>query len=174
LVAIVAFASIGVLVQPVLNAPVGILFVVVLAALAVALRLLPESGARRAAGPHPAWDLPARMAIGTGLVVGLTTIAPLLGPHTSGIIATFPVYVSILTLFTHRQEGLPGALDVLRGLLVGLFGTAAFMLVLALGLIPLGIGPAFGLALALTLAIQAVALRSVRAGAGPAVELESV
>ena len=33
---------------------------------------------------------------------------------------------------------------------------------------------AFGLALALTLAIQAVALRSVRAGAGPAVELESV
>jgi hypothetical protein len=48
------------------------------------------------------------------------------------------------------------------------------MLVLALGLIPLGIGPAFGLALALTLAVQAVALRSVRAGAGPAVELESV
>ena len=174
LVAIVAFASIGVLVQPVLNAPAGILFAVVLAALAVALRLLPESGTRRAAGPHPAWDLPARMAIGTGLVVGLTTIAPLLGPHTSGIIATFPVYVSILTLFTHRQEGLPGALDVLRGLLVGLFGTAAFMLVLALGLIPLGIGPAFGLALAITLAIQAVALRSVRAGAGPAVELESV
>jgi hypothetical protein len=174
LLAIVAFASIGVLVEPVLNAPAGILFVVVLAALAVALRLLPESGARRAAGPHPAWDLPARMAIGTGLVVGLTTFAPLLGPHTSGIIATFPVYVSILTLFTHRQEGLPGALDVLRGLLVGLFGTAAFMLVLALGLIPLGIGPAFGLALALTLAIQAVALRSVRAGAGPAVELESV
>jgi len=174
LVAIVAFASIGVLAQPVLNAPVGILFVVVLAALAVALRLLPQSGARRAAEPHPAWDLPARMAIGTGLVVGLTTIAPLLGPHTSGIIATFPVYVSILTLFTHRQEGLPGALDVLRGLLVGLFGTAAFMLVLALGLIPLGIGPAFGLALALTLAVQAVALRSVRAGAGPAVELESV
>ena len=69
---------------------------------------------------------------------------------------------------------MPGALDVLRGLLVGLFGTAAFMLVLALGLIPLGIGPAFGLALALTLAIQAVALRSVRAGAGPTVELESV
>ena len=174
LAAIAAFAAIGVLVQPVLDASVGILFVGVLAALAIALRLLPASGARRAASPHPRWDLPARVAIGTCLVVGLTTIAPLLGPHTSGIIATFPIYVSILTLFTHRQEGVPGALDVLRGLLLGLFGTAAFMLVLALALIPLGIGPAFGLALALTLAIQAVALRSVRAGAGPAVELESV
>jgi hypothetical protein len=166
--------AIGFIVQPILNTPVGILFVAVLAALAVALRLLPASGARCAAGPHPAWDLPARMVIGTCLVVGLTTIAPLLGPHTSGIIATFPVYVSILTLFTHRQEGVPGALDVLRGLLVGLFGTAAFMLVLALALVQLGIGPAFGLALALTLAIQAVALRSVRAAAGHSVELESV
>jgi hypothetical protein len=174
LLAVAAFVAIGFIAQPILNTPVGILFVAVLAALAVALRLLPASGARRAAGPHPAWDLPARVVIGTCLVVGLTTIAPLLGPHTSGIIATFPVYVSILTLFTHRQEGVPGALDVLRGLLVGLFGTAAFMLVLALALVPLGIGPAFGLALALTLAIQAVALRSVRAAAGPAVELESV
>ncbi len=174
LLAVAAFGVIGFVVQPVLNTPAGILFVAVLAALAVALRLLPASGARRAAGPHPTWDLPARVLIGTCLVVGLTTIAPLLGPHTSGIIATFPVYVSILTLFTNRQEGVPGALDVLRGLLVGLFGTAAFMLVLALALVPLGIGPAFGLALALTLAIQAVALRSVRAGSGPAVELESV
>lgn len=169
-----AFVAVGLLVQPVLDAPVGILFVVVLTTLAVALRLLPASGTRRAAGPHPAWDLPARVVIGTCLVVGLTTIAPLLGPHTSGIVATFPVYVSILTLFTHRGEGVPGALDVLRGLLVGLFGTAAFMLVLALALVPLGIGPAFAIALALTLAIQAVALRSVRSGAGHDFELESV
>ena len=174
LLATTAFATVALLVQPVLDAPVGILLLVVLAALAVALRLLPVSGARRAAAPHPAWDLPARVAIGTGLVVGLTTIAPLLGPHTSGIVATFPVYVSILALFTHRQEGVPGALDVLRGLLLGLFGTAAVMLVLAVALVPLGIGPAFAIALALTLAIQAVALRSVRGAAGQSVELESV
>ena len=174
LLATAAFAITALLVQPVLDAPVGILFVVVVGVLAVALRLLPASGARRAAAPHPRWDLPARVVIGTCLVVGLTTIAPLLGPHTSGIVATFPVYVSILTLFTHRLEGVPGALDVLRGLLVGLFGTAAFMLVLAVALVPLGIGPAFAIALSLTLAIQAVALRFVRTSAGPAVEIESV
>ena len=174
LLAVAAFATIGVLVQPVLDAPPWILFFAVVASLGIALRVLPASGARRAAAEHPLWDLPARVAIGTGLVVGITAVAPLLGPHTSGVVATFPVYVSILTLFTHRLEGLPGALDVLRGLLVGLFGTAAFLLILAVGLDPLGIGPAFVLAMALTLVIQAVALRSVRAGSGPAVELESV
>jgi len=174
LLAVAAFAAVGLLVQPILDAPVGILFSVVLAALAAALRLLPVSGARGAATPHPQWDLPARIAIGTCLVVGLTALAPAFGAHTSGMLATFPLYVSILTLFTHRQEGLPGALHVLRGFLVGLFGTAAFMLVLALALDPLGVGPAFGLAVALTLAINAVALRSVRSGAGRPVELESV
>ena len=174
LLAITAFATTALLVQPVLDAPAGILFVAVLGALAAALRLLPPSGARGLAAPHPWWDLPARVAIGTCLVVGLTAVAPLLGPHTSGIVATFPVYVSILTLFTSRLEGLPGALDVLRGLLVGLFGTAAFLLVLAVGLVPLGIAAAFGIAIALTLTIQAVALRTVRSAAGRPVELESV
>jgi len=174
LLAVAAFGAIGLLVQPILDAPPWILFLVVIASLGIALRLLPPSGARRSAAPHPLWDLPARVAIGTGVVVGLTAVAPLLGAHTSGVVATFPVYVSILTLFTHRLEGLPGALDVLRGLLIGLFGTAAFLLVLATGLDPLGIAPAFGLAVTSTLVIQAVALRSVRAGAGTTVELESV
>jgi len=174
LLAVVAFAAVGLLVQPILDGPPWILFLVVIAALGAALRLLPPSGIRRSAAPHPLWDLPARVAIGTGLVVGLTGVAPLLGAHTSGVAATFPVYVSILTLFTHRLEGLPGALDVLRGLLVGLFGTAAFLLILAVEIEPLGIGPAFGLAIGFTLVIQAVALRTVRAGAGRPVELESV
>ena len=171
--AVAAFAATAVLAQPALDLPAGIVFPLVLAALALALRLLPASGARSPATGHPWWDLPARLVIGTCLVVGLTGLAPLLGAHTSGIVATFPVYVSILALFTHHQEGLPGAMDVLRGLLVGLFGTAAFLLILAVALVPLGIGPAFGLAIACTIAIQAVALRVVRAGAGRPTELES-
>ena len=174
LLAVAVFGTIGVLVQPVLDAPPWVLFLGVVGSLGAALRLLPPSGARRAAAEHPLWDLPARVAIGTALVVGITAVAPLLGPHTSGVVSTFPVYVSILTLFTHRLEGLPGALDVLRGLLVGRFGTAAFLLILSVGLVPMGIGPAFVLAMAFTLVIQAVALRSVRAGAGADVELESV
>ncbi len=88
----------------------------------------------------------------------------------------FLVYVSILTLFTHRQEGVPGALDVLRGPLVGLFGTAAFMPDPGGRAHPAWGRATFGLAVSFTLANLAVALRSVRAraGAGRAVELESV
>ena len=179
LLAVVAFAAVGLLVQPILDGPAWILFLVVIAALGAALRLLPPSGIRRSAAPHPLWDLPAGGPVaGRGdrhrPGFGLTGVAPLLGAHTSGVVATFPVHVSILALFTHRLEGLPGALDVLRGLLVGLFGTAAFLLIVAVEIEPLGIGPAFCLAIGCTLVIQAVALRTVRAGAGRAVELESV
>ena len=53
-------------------------------------------------------------------------------------------------------------------MLAGLFGTAAFYVVIHLALVPLGIVPAFLLATAITLAIQAIALRSVRrASRGP-------
>jgi hypothetical protein len=96
-------------------------------------------------------------------VVALTAAAATLGPHLSGLVATFPVYVSVLAVFGQRQQGPAAALDVLRGLLAGLFGTAAFYLIVALGLEQLGIVPTFSLAVAVTLAIQAVALRRVRA-----------
>ena len=53
----------------------------------------------------------------------------------------------------------PGAaIRVLRGLLTGLFAFAAFLLTLALLLEPLGIGPAFAVAIAVTFVIQAAAL----------------
>jgi hypothetical protein len=53
-------------------------------------------------------------------------------------------------------------------LLAGLLGTAAFYVVVHLAVVPLGIAPAFLVATAITLAIQAIALRSVRrASRGP-------
>jgi hypothetical protein len=96
------------------------------------------------------------------LVFGLTAIAPSLGPRLTGLAATFPVYVSVMTTFTQRAAGFPAAVGLLRGLLVGLYGTAAFFTVLVVGLVPAGIPPAFIAALAAALGIQAVALRSVR------------
>jgi hypothetical protein len=75
------------------------------------------------------------------------------------------VYVSVLAAFAHREQGAAAAVGVLRGLLAGLFGTAGFYAVASLALEPLGIGPAFGLAIATALAIQAAALRSIRGAA---------
>ncbi len=167
-----AFVVVGLLVRPVLEMSVWLVVVLVVASVAAGLRLLPGGGERRAAPAHPWWDLPARMAVATALVVGLTAIAPVLGPHTSGLVATFPVYVSVMAIFTQRHEGPAAAIDLLRGLLAGLFGTAAFYVVVHLAVVPLGIAPAFLLATAITLGIQAIALRFVRARSGGPIEPE--
>jgi hypothetical protein len=161
----VAYAAAGLVAAGLLaGLPFALLVVLVVAAIAGALRVIPPPGSTRNGAPHPAWDLPVRIVVGTGLVLGLTAIAPLLGPIFSGIVATFPVYVSVLAVFTQLRDGPRAATDVLRGLLTGLFGTAAFFVVLHVLLEPYGIAVAFTLAVAVTLAIATVALRVVRAG----------
>ena len=161
--AALAYVVTGLLVRPFVDASIWLLLALVVSSVTLALRLLPRGGKRTAAPRHPRWDLPARMAIATGLVVGLTAIAPRLGPQTSGLVATFPVYVAVMAAFTQRHQGAPAAIDVLRGLLAGLFGTAAFYVVVHLAIVPMGIAAAFLLATSITLGIQAIALRRVRA-----------
>lgn len=164
----VAFAGAGLLVRPLVEASAWLVLALVVVSVAVGLRLLPSGGERRTPPAHPWWDVPARMTAATALVVGLTAIAPALGPYTSGLVATFPVYVLVMAAFTQRQQGPAAAADVLRGLLAGLFGTAAFYVVIHLAVVPLGIAPAFLLATTITLGIQAIALRWVRGAArGP-------
>jgi hypothetical protein len=163
LVAAGAYAALGLAIQPVLGAPFPLLAAGALGSIAIAARVLRDGRGRRSDLPHPPWDLPARVIVGTALVVGLTTIAPLLGPSLSGLLATYPVYVSVLAVFTQLREGPEAAVEVIRGLLAGLFGTIAFYIVLHPLLVPAGIAAAFGAAIAATFAIQAVALRRVRA-----------
>ncbi len=163
----VAYAGGAILLQPLADLPGPIVAVLTGVGLTTALRLLPRGGPRGARRAPPAWDLPGRLVLGTTLVVAISTIAPLLGPHTSGVVATFPLYVSILSVFTHATEGPAAAVSVQRGLLVGLFGTTAFALILHLGLVGLGIGPVFLVAIASTVAIQAVALQFLRRTTAP-------
>lgn len=158
------YLAVGIGVQPVTGAPFLALVAVVLVAIAIVIQLLPAPSGPSIAREHPAWDLPARIAVGTTLVVGLTTLAPSLGPVASGLVATFPAYVSVLAVFEHVRGGRLAGLGTLRGLLVGLFGTVAFHVVIRAGVVPLGVAVAFPLAIVVTGAIGAVALRRVRAG----------
>lgn len=162
-----AFVAVGILLQPILDDPTWVVLAVVLAAISVALRGLPDGGGLPVTAEHPRWDIPARMAVAVVLVFALTTVAPTLGARVSGLVATFPVYVSVMATFTQRHAGLPAATDLLRGLLVGLYGTAAFFIVIVVAIVPAGVGPAFAGAVAAALAIQAVALRTVRATVVP-------
>jgi hypothetical protein len=136
----------------------------VVVSLALTLRAMPGRSAGVAAGAPPRWDIPARMLITTALVVALTELAPLLGPRLSGVLATFPVYAAILTVFAHRAGPAP-AVQVLRGLLVGLLSFAGFFVALG-GLIErLGVAGGFVVATAAALSIQAASFAMVRTSA---------
>ncbi len=153
--------------QPALALPVGLVFVLAVVALAAGLRAMPGGAALRPASAAPAWELPLRMAVGTGVVVALTAAAPVLGSSTSGLLAMLPVIATVLAVFTHRRDGPEGAVGILRGVITGLFGTAAFLAVVSASVQPLGVVPAFGLAIVTVAVVQLVALAVLRReGAG--------
>jgi hypothetical protein len=154
--ACVAFAATAVVLAP-LSLPVISVALIVFVTLAATLRCMPRGAEAAATPPAPRGDLPARMVIATLLVVLITEAAPTLGPRVSGVLGAFPVYAAILTVFGHRS-GAASAVQVLRGLLLGLFGFAGFFLVLGLLIERAGIALAFGAATAATLAIQAASL----------------
>lgn len=135
--------------------------------LAVTLRLLPPTPVARIVTRPPRWDLPTRILVGTFLIVTLTTIAPILGPRVSGLISTFPVYVTTLTFFAQRQGGAASVVAFQRGLVVGLFGWLAFWSALLVSMPSAGIGPGFLAAIAAALVVQGLSLRVLR-GSAPA------
>jgi hypothetical protein len=158
----IAFAAIGLLLYA-LELPLVALVTVSATLLLGALRLMPERS-KHAARPvaPPRWDLPSRAVVATILVVALTSVAPLLGPLASGIVSGFPLYATVLAVFAHRAGGGQPAAEVMRGLLTGLFGFAAFFAVVAIALVPLGPILAFGLATATIFVVQALSLRTLR------------
>ncbi len=121
----------------------------------------PTAGAK-AGGALPWWDLPARMIIATLFVILLTGVSSGLGAQLTGLLAPFPIYVSILAVFAYQQDGPHAAVGTLRGLLLGLFSFSAFFLIVALLLTRLGVLPTFGLAIVVALAIQGGSLWALR------------
>jgi uncharacterized membrane protein (GlpM family) len=156
--AVAAFAVVGLVAQPLVGLPVALLSVLVLASLPAAVRALPRAGPDRGPGPAPAWEIPARMLIGTAIVLVLTAAADALGAGLSGVVAIFPTFAAILTVFAHRRDGVAQAMAVLRGLLTGLYGTACFFVSLIVALPSWGVAGGFALALAGCAVIQAGAL----------------
>lgn len=155
-----AFALIGAALQLLALPPLA-LVVVVGVVLIAAIRLVGAPPAPRAVG-LPRWDLPARMLVATALVLLLTSAAEALGPRLAGLLATVPLYASVLAAFGHRLVGPGAAIRVWRGLLFGLFGFAGFYLALSLVLVPLGLAPGFGLAIGTSLAVQGLTLALLR------------
>ena len=158
----VCFAVAALAMQPFIGGSAVVLFAIVAVAMAVCLRLAPIAASAVSTTPLPRWDIPARMVVGTTIVLAITEAAAFLGPQLSGIFAAFPIYVTVLAVFAHRLEGPEQAMGITRGLQVGLFGTIVFFLVVTSMIESLGIGPAFAAATLAALAVQSVSLRLLR------------
>lgn len=157
----IAFAIAGTAIHAVALPPLALL-PIVLAVLVIALRMMPRWSGTPATAVPPRWDLPARMFAATSLVLVLTAAAPLLGARISGLLATFPLFASVLAVFAHRSQDRIAAVSVLRGLLLGLFSFAAFFAALEPVLPRFGTGAGFSAALVAALTIQAATLLLMR------------
>lgn len=162
---VVAAAALGLVPLPELPFLVPAVAVVLVAT----LRLLPAVPGVRPVTRPPRWDLPARIVVGTSLIVALTTVAPILGPRASGLISTYPVYLSTLTFFAHHQGGAMSVAAMQRGLVFGLFGWLAFWTAL-LAILPIGgVAAGFVAAIAAALIVQAISYRVLGSSTAEAV-----
>ncbi len=131
----------------------------------LALLLIPRRPAPASASIAPRWDIPSRMLVATAFVVGLTTFAANLGPQLSGLLSPFPIFSTVIAIFTHHQQGAEAASQLLRGVVVGTFSFVSFFLVVALVLPAVPMFWTYLLATVACIGINSLALRFVRTGA---------
>jgi len=142
--------------------PLVPIFLAVCAAILLGMVSMPRNNVELTDAQPGRWDIPIRIAIGTGFILLLTGAAPLIGPHLTGLLSTIPLYTTILTVFAHRHQGPAAAAHVLRGLLYGLLAFAGFFLTLNLLIEHAGIAVAFLSASAVTLVVQGASLWVLR------------
>lgn len=135
-----------------------VLAAVAAGSLVVGIRCVPAVPAELEPQLPSRWDMPARAVVSTAFLVTLTATATMLGPRLSGLIAVYPLYTVVLAAFAHAHEGRAGAIQVLRGLLLGLYSFVAFYMVAALLLPASTTAEAFTAAFAGALGVQAVSL----------------
>jgi hypothetical protein len=146
-----------------LTLPLPIAFGLVCIALPVAGSALAASAeSAPPAGRLPSWSLALRMAVATFVVFVLTTAAARIGPALTGSLSTAPVFGAVLAAFTQRDQGAGAAVLLLRGMVLGSFGFATFLVVVGALLVPLGLGPTYVLAAVSALLVHGLSLVALR------------
>jgi hypothetical protein len=147
-----------------ISPPLPLAFVGVVGCLLVVLLLWPRQRGQVAETKPPAWDIAGRMLVATGFVLGLTGVAPVLGPRLSGLLSPLPIFATIFAVFTHHLQGATVARQVLHGVVISSFACAVFFLVVAGLLTRWGVVATFSVALVAALLTQGCALWVVRKG----------
>lgn len=138
------------------------LFFAVFITIITCMKLMPKYQAVQTSPPDNKWDIPLRILLGTGFIIFVTAIAPNIGATLSGLLSTVPLFVSILTVFTHYHQGSDAAINVLRGLVYGLFAFASFYLTLGSLILNSSLAFAFGIAIVVTLLTQGLTLQLLK------------
>src|SRR6478735_6425122 len=138
-------------------------------ACAATLVVLPRPPARLSSvGAYPRWDLPLRAVCAVIPIVVVTAAARALGPHLTGLLASFPIITPVLAAFTQAQQGKDEVVRLLRGMTVGFYAYALFCFVVSVTVRGLGIAASFALATTLALVVQGVAIALSRRRERPA------
>ena len=130
-----------------ISAPLLWSFVGVLAFLGVTRSLFRSGRAGKVSHKPPVWEIPARAIAATALVLMITEGATILGPHLSGLLTPFPVYATILGVFTMKFDGANACALFLRGVVTGCFTTAVFLLIVSFFITTLGLISVMGVAI---------------------------
>jgi hypothetical protein len=111
--------------------PLPFVFLSTISSLGLVQCLWPRSRGQEGLSPAPAWAILGRMGVATGLVLALTSAAPLLGPHLSGLLAPLPVFATVFAVFAHHLQGEQPARQILHGVVLSSFACAVFFLIVA-------------------------------------------
>ena len=149
------------------NLPLLPTFTVDVVVVTLVLLLIPRQPLAVGASVTPRWDIPARMLLAMAFVAVLTTFANLLGAQLSGLLSPFPMFSTVIAVFTHHQQGPAAARQLLRGVVVGTFSFLSFFLVIALLLPGLLMLWTYLAATAAAIAVNSIALRYVQQNGHP-------
>lgn len=150
------FAAIFVLNLFTLTLPLA--FGIIIAVVVIVFLLLPRSGGESKELVLPKWDLPLRMILAAVFVYMVTGFAAALGPQLSGLVAPFPVFGLIMSIFTHKQNGSAAALNHFRSYVSASAGFAVFFLIVGSVLPTMGIGLTYTLALVAVILLNGMTL----------------
>ena len=138
--AIAGYVGVGLVTQNI-DMPLWLVTAIAVLVLFATNFLLPRPETASVPGRLPPWDIPARMAATFVLVTVIMLTSDLLGPQRSGLIASYPVILTVIGVFTLSQWGRDALLRVLHGISISLLTFVAFFAVVGFG------APVIGLAL---------------------------
>lgn len=102
--------------------------------ISLGLLLVPAVSGKAIVTAAPSWDLPFRVVAATGIVVVVTTVSRGLGPQLSGLLSTFPIFLCVMSVFSHSLNGPIAVHNFTRGVIAGSYAFLTFFLVVELGI----------------------------------------